>query len=164
MLRLVVALTLLTVACGGTTGTDAPVDEGHDDDCVGCAPPPEIVFELEVEGAMLGTFPFVRGVGSSNALVSATDEVLPGRLLQTDLTLTRPATDGLELASWRAAIEAGGITTQRATLTLTDSRLGVIARWELADAWPSAIEVASNPTGLDETLVVSHGGCRRVVP
>ena len=179
MQRLLIALIVLAGACGGDPpGRSEHHDDDHgDDDCVvdtcgvcdgdgtTCIPESEIVLVLQVEGATLGVFPFVRGLGSANELVStAGGTVVPGKLRHLDVSLTRQANESIELASWRKSVEDGSPATQLATLTLTDSVLGTIARWELLDAWPSSLDVSQDAAGLHETVIVTNAGVRVVAP
>ena len=135
-----------------------------DGDGGSCVPESAINWVLQVEGASLGVFPLVRGVGGANALVETAGGVVPGTALYQDITLTRLASYDLSLTSWRTSIEEGEPATKDATLTLVDDELGVIGRWSLSNAWPSALEVTPAAQGLRETVVLTHTGCRRAFP
>ena len=166
-------------ACGGDTAKprDQDDDETGDDDCVTdtcgicdgdgttCAPQPEIEIVLEASGAVLATFPFVKGLGSASELIVFNgDQTIPGKPLPGNVTLVRSANDSLVLAQWRETIDGGGTATQTATLTLNDSLLGTIAEWELTNAWPSALDVSQQPAGLRESLTITYDGITRVSP
>ncbi len=178
MQRLVAALSFLVLAgaCDGKKAGRSDHEGNGDDDCTrdacgvcdgdgsSCTPPASIVMVLDVEGATLAVFPFTRDLGSASELVSTPSAIVPGKVVYRDVSLSRRATESLELASWRRAMEDGAATMQNATLTLLDSELGPIARWELVDAWPSSLEVTREASGLRETVVVTNSGVRRIVP
>lgn len=166
-------------ACGSHPATprDQDDDQTGDSDCVTdacgvcdgdgttCAPQPQIVIVLEVEGAVLATFPFVSSLGSASELITLNDnQTIPGKPLPGSVTLVRTANDSLVLAQWREAIDGGSGAMQTATLTLSDSLLGTIAKWELTNAWPSALDVSHQPAGLRESLTITYDGITRVSP
>lgn len=118
-------------------------------------PPVGFHFALEVDGAPLGFFRSVEGLGSENEVtefISGDDgsvHKIPGRLRYFNVTLERGLTADLTLAAWRDLVESGNYTAARknASLIIYDSSLTAIARWQLHDAWPSKLEALADPEG-----------------
>lgn len=117
-------------------------------------PPSSFHFGVEVDGAPLGFFRSVEGLGSENEVtefISGDGIVhkLPGRLRYFNVTLERGLTADLTLVVWRSQVESGDFPAARknASLILYDSSLTVIARWQLHDAWPSKLEALADPEG-----------------
>lgn len=117
-------------------------------------PPASFHFGLEVDGAPLGFFRSVAGLGSENEVTEfiASDgsvRKLPGRLRYFNVTLERGLTADLTLVGWRDQVESGDFAAARknASVILYDSSLTVIARWQLHDAWPSKLEALADPEG-----------------
>ncbi|HVU14436.1 MAG TPA: phage tail protein [Phototrophicaceae bacterium] len=112
-------------------------------------------FGLDLSGKAAGYFLEVNGLGSESDVTEhkVTDptghgliQKIPGRLKWTDVTLKRGVTAQMDLWQWRAAVEKGDMTNARVncTITMYDAAYTPVAKWNLANAWPTKI---SGPTG-----------------
>ena len=137
-------------------------------------PPALFHFGLEVDGAPLGLFRSVEGLGSENEVTEfisggdGTVHKIPGRLRYFNVTLERGLTADLTLVGWRDQVESGDFPAARknASLILYDSSLTVIARWQLHDAWPSKLEALADPEGglFVEKMTLAVERMSRVAP
>jgi phage tail-like protein len=104
---------------------------------------------------------------SQKIIVDGTEVIrkVPGRLTILDVVLARGITVSLDLANWRKQIEDGNIASARrsGTLTLFDETFKPLGVWNLANCWPSALVVSTNPTtSATETLTLACEGVIRV--
>ena len=134
-------------------------------------------FQLDVSGKITGFFQDVSGIGSETTVVSqdATDingnpivQKLPGRLVWTDVTLSRGITASTEIWEWRKEVEEGKMNDARrnCSITLMDASNNPAARWDFVNAWPSKvsgpeIKAGSNDFAIEQVTLV-HEGMERV--
>jgi phage tail-like protein len=128
-----------------------------------------------VEGA--GFFTEMSGLGSETEIVehkvidgngNPVIQKLPGRSTWGDIELKRGITSNMELWDWRRRVIDGDIKGARSngTITMLDSQMSPVARWDFVNAWPSKIEgpnldIESNDIGI-ESITIVHEGIERV--
>jgi phage tail-like protein len=124
--------------------------------------PPLVGFSvgLEIEGSLAAYLTGVTEVGSRTEIVEQRivgpggQEIIlkvPGATRYLDIVAERGITSSMVLSDWRHQIEAGEIEPARHAigLLLFDQELQLVAQWEGASCWPSAIDnLLPDDTGL----------------
>lgn len=134
-------------------------------------------YGLEIGGRRVGLFTSASGIGSVSDVVEhkvASDtgqeiiQKVPGRLTWTPVTLERGLTSALEIWEWRQQVIDGDVRRARTNCSIVafDANGQEVARWDLENAWPSAV---SAPASQDEstqhpveTITLVHEGIKRV--
>lgn len=134
-------------------------------------------FGLEVEGRFVGHFASASGMGSESEVVehkitNETGELItqltPGRLSWMPITLSRGLTSNLDVWEWRQAVVDGRVDEARTNCSIVvyDAANQEVARWNLENAWPSAVSVPAAEDESTEYIVESitlvHEGMERV--
>ncbi len=130
-------------------------------------------FRLEIEGKLAGYFTEASGLGSENEVIEhkVVDgsghelvQKLPGRLKWGDLTLKRGITDSMDIWKWRKQVEQGKMKDARTAVSIImmDRNYEELARWNLANAWPSkvtgpSLKADSNEFAIEEVVIVHEG-------
>ncbi len=135
-------------------------------------------FRIEVAGKVKaeGFFTECSGLASENDVVEhkvvtkdghEIVQMIPGRLKWGPVTLKRGVTTDVSFWDWRTLVEEGKMSDARAAVSLImlDRDYKDIARWELANAWPSKIsgptfKADGNELGIEEVTIV-HEGMKR---
>jgi phage tail-like protein len=124
-------------------------------------------FILELDGAPLGGFTEVSGLSDDLSAVddrAATEPATLARKLPAlgkvaSITLQRGAANRKALFEWQAA---GADAHRHATIVLRDESRQPVARWRVANAWPTKVVGPSlSATGNDvaiELLELTHEG------
>ncbi len=91
---------------------------------------------------------------------------LPGRVKYTNLVLKQGFSGAGELQKWAFRIAAGQFEHKNATIVISDQKAQVVARYILANAWPTKWEgpdfdASSNEVAI-ETIEIAHEGLRLV--
>ena len=91
---------------------------------------------------------------------------LPGRVKYTNLVLKQGFSGAGELQKWAFRIAAGQFEHKNATIVISDQKAHVVARYTLANAWPTKWEgpdfdASSNEVAI-ETIEIAHEGLRLV--
>jgi phage tail-like protein len=136
-------------------------------------------FRLDVSGKITGFFQDVSGIGSETTVVSqditdsngrAVVQKIPGRLVWTDVTLSRGITSNTEIWDWRKEVEDGKMNDARrnCSIVLLDAAGQPAAQWDFVSAWPSKvtgpeIKAGSNDFAVEQVTLV-HEGMTRVEP
>jgi phage tail-like protein len=131
------------------------------------------VFRLEIEGKLAGYFTECSGIGSENDVIRQkivdvngheAEQVLPGRLKWTDVTLKRGITAKMDIWDWRTQVIKGTLGDARApvSIILCDRDYTDVARWDFVNAWPSkvsgpTVKADSNELGIEEVVIVHEG-------
>lgn len=126
-------------------------------------------FQLVIQGTVVATFSEVHGLGSSNdvAVKAAALKALPGvvesvptsKLQYLPITIRRPIADSY-FATWRQIIEKPtSKQTDKAfdrsgSINLLDCNGNVAVEWDFTDAFPSALQIDADATGVFETVVL----------
>jgi phage tail-like protein len=138
-------------------------------------------FGLEIDGKFVGYFTSVSGIGSESEVVQekgedpdtgeTTIQAIPGRLKWTSVTLARGATSDTRVWDWRQLVVEGNVDDARADCSIIayNQSNEKIARWNLKNAWPSAVSGPSMDTDsanstdyMVETLTLAHEGAERI--
>jgi phage tail-like protein len=141
----------------------------------GSTPPPTIaVYSLVVDGAEVAIFKSCQPFGSESEVIvsrvggDSTEIKLPGRTSILNVTCSRGFTSSLELASWRALVENGDVSSARknASLIASDATLQPVGRWNFVNAWPSSLTYGTGPNAgeLIETFTLAVENMQRVTP
>ncbi len=91
---------------------------------------------------------------------------LPGRVKYPNLVLKQGFSGASELQKWPFRIAAGQFEHKNATIVISDQKAQVVARYTLANAWPTKWEgpdfdASSNEVAI-ETIEIAHEGLRLV--
>jgi phage tail-like protein len=130
-------------------------------------------FRLEIEGKLAGLFTECSGIGSENDVIRQKvvdssghefEQVVPGRLKWTDVTLKRGITQKMDIWDWRADVVKGNMGDARAPVSIIvmDRDYTDVARWDFQNAWPSkvsgpTVKADSNEFGVEEVTIVHEG-------
>lgn len=130
-------------------------------------------FTLDIQGAVVGFFTEVSGLGSENEVVEHKvvndkgQEIVKkivGRLKWGDITLKRGITDSMDAYKWRKQVEDGKLKDARknGSIVMYDTDFTEVARWNFVNAWPSKISGPSpkaddNSVGIEEITIVHEG-------
>ncbi len=135
-------------------------------------------YGLEVEGRGVGFFTSASGIGSESEVVdhkvttgsgAQVIQKIPGRVTWTPITLERGLTGSLYVWDWRQMVIDGNVREARANCSIIayDQQNKEIARWEVENAWPSAVSAPAS--GDDEStahgvesMTIVHEGMKRV--
>ena len=133
-------------------------------------------FRLDMSGAAVGYFTECSGLGSENDVIrqkivdqggQELEQVIPGRLKWTDITLKRGVTANMDLWDWRELVVQGNMQDSRlaVSLHLLDREYQEVAEWTLERAWPSkmsgpSLKADSNELGIEEVTIVHEGMIR----
>lgn len=100
-------------------------------------------FLLEIEGAVLGRFKSIEGLGAEIEVIEFRDggddgviRKLPGRTTYGDIVLKRGYTATDDLWKWMEEIIEGEFVRKNGSIRVTSSRGGEVARFNLFNAWP----------------------------
>jgi len=92
------------------------------------------------------------------------EQVTPGRLKWTDVTLKRGITAKMDIWDWRADVIKGDMGSARAPVSIIvlDRDYTDVARWDFVNAWPSkvsgpTVKADSNEFGVEEVTIVHEG-------
>ena len=92
---------------------------------------------------------------------------LPGRLKYGNITLKRGITADMEIWTWRQLVEQGKIKDARVpgSIVMYDYNYEEVARWQVANAWPSKVsgpqfKADGNEFGVEELTIVHEGFTR----
>jgi phage tail-like protein len=136
-----------------------------------------LTYGLEIEGQGVGFFASASGIGSESEVAehkvttgsgAQIVQKIPGRTKWTPITLERGLTSSLYVWDWRQMVVDGNVREARANCSIIayDQQNNEIARWELENAWPSAV---SAPASGDESteyavegITIVHEGMERV--
>jgi phage tail-like protein len=131
--------------------------------------PGVFLFQLELEGQLVGEYTECTGLGSSNdietSVVQTEDgldvqEKTPGALEWRTITLKRKGLSESNVWAWRQRMEAGNLDDairDGAIHVLDAESLGIRARWEFKNGWPAGLTVSEQ----GEELVIVHEGLGR---
>lgn len=120
-------------------------------------------FAIEIGGKVRGFFTQCSGLGSETevrefrAVDGRVIEKAAGRVSTGDTVCRRKVGTDTYFWDWRLVVEQGMINFRRsAAIILFDERNVEVARWELTDAWPSRMFVATtkDTAGFAEEAVV----------
>ncbi len=134
-------------------------------------------FSLDVQGAVLGYFSEVGGLGSEHDVIEnkvmeqdgAKERVMkiPGRLKWENITLKRGITSAMDIWTWRQAIIDGQVEANRknGSVFMYDEKFTLTAQWDFVRAWPSKCtgptpKADSNEIGVEE-MTLTHEGIKR---
>lgn len=135
-------------------------------------------FSVDLQGAALGYFTEVSGIGSENEVVEHkvveqdghTERVMkiPGRLKWENIVCKRGITSAMDIWTWRKQVETGGIESARknGSVVMYDEAFKEVARWNFIRAWPvkvsgPSVKTDGNEVGVEE-LTIAHEGIVRV--
>lgn len=129
-------------------------------------------FLLEMEGMESVVFEDLGGVASKTEVVEhvVVDEngirviqKIPGRLSQSAFVLTRKVTNSLQMSDWRQGVEQGKIDEVRrdGSVTMLDYVGNEVARWHVAQAWPSAISIVKENNRSFESVTLVYDSATR---
>jgi phage tail-like protein len=130
-------------------------------------------FRLELDGASLGSFHSIDGLGVSIEVVEFRDgsdplpRKLPGRVSVTDVTLKRGFVNPSFFENWIQQVRDGAPDFRKnLTLVVLNGRGGEVARYNFVAAWPkswnlSSVDVKGNDI-MTETVIIVHEGIQRV--
>jgi phage tail-like protein len=135
-------------------------------------------FGVEIQGAVVGYFTEVSGIGSEHEVIESKvmeadghKEVVkkqPGRLKWENIVCKRGITSNMDMWQWRKLVEDGSIASARkdGTVTMFDHQGAPVAQWTFDRGWPTKITGPSvksdgNEVGVEE-MTIAHEGTRRV--
>lgn len=134
------------------------------------------LFQLEVQGQLVGLFTECSGIGSETEVIEhkviqngkPVVMKIPGRTKWENVTLKRGITDNMDVWKWRHEIEIGNVEASRfnGSITMTDHDLNPVAQWDFERAWPTKVsgpspKADSNEIGIEE-ITIAHEGIERV--
>ncbi len=126
-------------------------------------------FTVQIEGITTGRFVEVSGLGTETEVIEYRDggsndvRKLPGRTKWPPVVFKRAFTGDRTLYEWATMNTAAGTVVKRSVLVTVSDMLGqVIARYHLANAWPSkwegpTLKASGNEVAI-EVLVLEHEG------
>lgn len=130
-------------------------------------------YALEVGGTAYGYFTGVSDIGSTSDVTEqkVTDpetgttftRKIPGRITWHDVTLIRGITANTDLWNWRQLVADGDVASARKNCSIFayNEAMEVVAQWDLANAWPSAISAPvsslTTNTGVESIIIVCEG-------
>lgn len=134
-------------------------------------------FGVEIQGAVVGFFTEVSGIGSENEVIEhkimAPDghkeivQKIPGRLKWENIVAKRGITASMDMWDWRKMVEDGAVESARksGTITMFDELGAPVAQWTFDRGWPvkvsgPSVKSDSNEVGVEE-LTIAHEGTRR---
>lgn len=128
-------------------------------------------FSITIDGVQVASFSELSALTSNVQLALAPEGGAGAGRSSADgsVVLARPQTRGLELWSWHEAALAGDIAGRKQAVLLAHGSDGApVARYHLANAWPSKIEIGSLRSGssqvLMETVTITCERVQRVSP
>ena len=116
-------------------------------------------YVLTIDGQVISTFTDLVGIKSEGALPLGPGDPIPGQtknaVVEASVTLKRPQNNGLEMWSWHETVLLGDVAAARknASLVMYSSNGQPVARYHLANAWPSKLEVGALKAGASEVLM-----------
>lgn len=131
--------------------------------------PGVFLFQLELEGKLVGEYTECTGLGSSNdieiSVVQTGDgfevrEKTPGALEWRTITLKHRGLSESNVWAWRQGMEAGNLDSairDGAIRVLYRESLERLARWEFKNGWAASLTVSEQ----GEELVIVHEGLGR---
>jgi phage tail-like protein len=128
-------------------------------------------FSLTIDGVEIAQFSELVGIVSEADPDSLTERLLkklPGRHKPPTVTLRRGMSKDLGISAWHEGVVSGDLATARknATLACYNTAGTAIAKFELANAWPSKIEISALKAGasvvLSETVTLVCDSARRL--
>ncbi len=147
----------------GETGTDLPALNTIEHD---------VLFRVERDGVVTGFFTEVSGLGSENEVEEFRDGTtgivrkVPGRLKWPNIVLKRGITGDMRAWAWRQEVVDGDVPRSQVRITMFRRTGGVVAAWQVFNAWPSMIMAYSRENNGDiviEELTLTHEGMERVM-
>jgi phage tail-like protein len=135
-------------------------------------------FGVEIQGAVVGYFTEVSGIGSEHEIIEhkimASDgkkemvKKIPGRLKWENIVCKRGITNSMDMWTWRKQVEDGNVESARksGTVTMFDEVGAPVAQWTFDRGWPTKVSGPSvksdgNEVGVEE-LTIAHEGTRRL--
>jgi phage tail-like protein len=114
-------------------------------------------FSLTIDGVEIAQFAELVGMVSEADPDSLTERLLkklPGRHKPPTLTLRRGMSKDLGISAWHESVVGADPATARknAALVVFNTAGTAIAKFELANAWPSKIEISALKAGSSEVL------------
>lgn len=135
---------------------------------------PRPVFRVERDGALVGHFRSVDGLGSETEVIEVREggdsmgiiRKIPGRTKFLDVTLKRGITRNLDLWTWRDEVVKDTLQRSTVVVALLGRGGAIMARWQFVNAWPSKItapelDADGNDVAVEE-LTLAHEGMMRV--
>ena len=150
------AVLAMLVACGMTAGIAAAPSTGALS---------AVRFELSTDGHILAAFTEMEIISSSVTLGEGSE---PTITTTRTVVLRRPLTRNREMAAWHELVILGDVVAARrsASLTMYGADGAPVARFHLADAWPTKVEVTNvkvgNTTVLMETITMNCEYLQRI--
>jgi phage tail-like protein len=145
----------------------------------GAQPVPEQALTVRLDaGNVSAFFVEVSGLGSESEIelkssASSDGQIytrkLPGRIKWPEITLRRLVSADRSLAEWRGLVEKGNVQAamRKFTITIFDSTMRPVMRWEGANGWPAALELITlerqPPVHNVEELTIAHEGIVRTL-
>jgi len=136
-----------------------------------------VEFALEGPGLALGNFSRCLGLFAGVEVVEFRDanepsavHKVPGSVLYPEFTVQRPLNGSMAAAAWLQMVLDGeiGAATKDCSLAVISPNGGVVARYELENAWPANVEVGAvivdGTEMLIESLTVACESITRVAP
>ena len=141
-------------------------------------PLPGFAIRLEVQNGFTAFFKEISGIGSESESVeqkTATPtgqtimQNLPGHLKWKELVVKRGLSGDKSFSTWRAQVETGNLKAAifNFSITLLDTALQPVARWEGSAGWPSKLNIVISPIPggttmqVIEELTIVHSGLVR---
>jgi phage tail-like protein len=144
------------------------------------APDPLVGFHfgVEIQGAVVGYFTEVSGIGSENEVIEhkimEADghkegvKKIPGRLKWENVVCKRGITATMDMWAWRQLVIDGQVDSARkdGSISMFDHKGTLVAQWTFDRGWPvkvtgPSVKSDSNEVGVEE-LTIAHEGTRRV--
>ena len=120
-------------------------------------------FLISIDGSEIATFSELVGITTEvepvDYLESADREAVSkkalGRVKPPTIVLRRGQTAGMELWAWHEAVVSGNVAVARknCSLTMFNVQGKPVARFFLANAWPSKLEISALKAGASSTLL-----------
>lgn len=115
-------------------------------------------FAITLDGYEIASFPELLTISSSARVAAAPSgglETVPTPSALVEVVLRRPMNRNIELAAWHELVTLGDMAAARKSVTLVayDANGQPVARYFLADAWPSRLEIGTLKSGGSEVLM-----------
>jgi phage tail-like protein len=129
---------------------------------------PRYTFTIQIDGLAAAGYTEVSGIAIETEVTELREggsndvRKLPGRTKFSNVTLRRGYTGNHDLYDWAASNVTGKLVRRNVSITISDVKGTVVAKWNLSRAWPvkwqpPALNASGNDVAI-ETVELAHEG------